>query len=267
MASRKDDNKAGRILRIVNYCNSQILNVNEYTLIRTIFSHILENNRIESIEQLANEASTSQASVSRFIKKIGYSSFSEFRFQYVSEFSQLYKFRKSEHESYMEKETSIIDIEYTKALQNLENTKKILDESKIQNIVQILTNADSVTILGDDHCLSDFYTLQLNLMASGIPAFLFKNEEMQTLHAKSLHEGDVVIYLNVARQFLTPPHRKLLTELRQNSVCLIGIVQDRMLESLFDHCLLYGIEGSFNYGFYSLWYLSQVLSEMVIDEQ
>ena len=54
---------------LITYCNTQMINANEYNIARVILEHVNEIDSM-SLENLSNESNISQASVSRFIKKI-----------------------------------------------------------------------------------------------------------------------------------------------------------------------------------------------------
>lgn len=65
---RKNDNAKNKMLHLIAYCNSQISNTTDLMIAANILK-MTENNVMLSLEQLANNASVSQASVHRFIRK------------------------------------------------------------------------------------------------------------------------------------------------------------------------------------------------------
>ena len=153
---------------------------------------------------------------------------------------------------------------YQRAVSNLNATMQKIDRDVLRSVVMKMDNARSVSICGDDHTLSIFYTFQLDLMARGVPTFLFKNEEIQNMNASALQDGDVLLFLNVFRDFVHPEQLEILKQLRKKSdVYTVGLFQDDGLEDLFDAYVLYGNGGSMNDGFYSLWMLSQIMSELL----
>ena len=80
-----------RVINLINYCNSQVTNVNDQAIIRALFSHASDESEagpITSLEQIAREANISPASVSRFIRKAGYASFEVFRTSFSRDLEQ-----------------------------------------------------------------------------------------------------------------------------------------------------------------------------------
>ena len=84
------------------------------------------------------------------------------------------------------------------------------------------------------------------------------------MNASALQDGDVLLFLNVFSDFVHPEQLEILQQLRKkHGVYTVGLFQDDGLEDLFDAYVLYGNCGSMNDGFYSLWMLSQVMSELL----
>lgn len=261
-----------RVINLINYCNSQVTNVNDQAIIRALFLHASDESEagpITSLEQIAREANISPASVSRFIRKAGYTSFEDFRTSFSRDLEQVYHRRAYDHaRTYGKGTADVFETIYQQALDNLRATNDSLDREQLRNIAQVLDNAHSVTIYGDEHALADLYTLQIDLMGRGVAAFLFKNEMMQQLHAQNLSEGDVVLFVTVAQDFIRSGQMTILKELHERKgITLIGLSQDDEPEfrTLFDHFVLYGLPGSLNDGFHSLWYLSLLMSELLYE--
>jgi len=252
-------------LQLINICNTQLNNPAEYTIARAILSLSDEKETI-TLSRLAEMANTSEASVSRFIRKCGYASFQDFRQNYQLFMVQLRLSRKVEglRTNQTRDYEEIAQIVYNRMKYNIERTKENVKPERLMDLIHRFRNASSVTFLGDDHTLSDFYTLQLDLLAAGIPSYLFKNREFQKIHAKSLQPGDLLVYLNVHTDFMTSTEKKIMLDLHEKGVALVGMYQEEPegMTDLFDDLILYGAAGSKNDGFVSLWYLSRTLSEL-----
>ncbi|MBQ9006544.1 MAG: MurR/RpiR family transcriptional regulator, partial [Atopobiaceae bacterium] len=260
-----------RVINLINYCNSQVLNVNEQAIINAIFRHTTDEGEagpILSLEQIAHEASISPASVSRFIKKAGYASFEDFRTSFSRDLEQVYHRRAFAHATvYGGGTKDIFETIYQNAIENLRATYESLDHDLLWQIVRLMDNARTVVIYGDEHALADLYTLQLDLMARGVATFLFKNEEMQAMQAQHVGEGDVVLFAAVASTFVRPDQRLLLEGLhRLDGVTSIGLCQDdEGVSELFDLFYPFGQPGTLNDGYHSLWLLSLLMSEMLYE--
>ena len=93
---RKNDNAKNKTLHLIAYCNSQISNTTDLMIAASILK-MTENNVMLSLEQLANNASVSQASVHRFIRKAGFDSYEDFRACYLNAVLEMNINRKKMH--------------------------------------------------------------------------------------------------------------------------------------------------------------------------
>ncbi len=206
----------------------------------------------------------SQASISRFIRKIGYSSFEEFKECFEREFDQLYDVRNYQHTLLCEDKEgdTLKEWMFEKAKSNLECTYQALDMEKLKHLAQTLDQARFVSILGDLHVQEICFTLQLDLMARGVPTYMYSSYAIRNMHFEKLKPGGVLLCIAAAHPFISPEERKILETYQNNSdIIKIGILQDPEDSGLFDHVLLYGKPHTLNDGFYSLQYISQLLSE------
>jgi len=260
----------GLFLRLVNYCNTQINNTNEYHIAKIILENISHSNDL-SLEALANQANISQASISRFIKKAGFNSYQEFREAIKGSISDISLNRQLQNVTrfILGDDEAMIESLYQESICNLAATRASIDISKLKQIIHWMKTASSVSFFGDDHGLSLFYTLQLDALVNGIPAYLFKKEEFQYQHAKLLGKNDLVIFLNVFEGFIPPAQKELLADMKKRGVKTVILCQDKRDDwpQYFDMIYYYGMEKTINVGFYSLYYLSIVLSELYYREQ
>ena len=268
MQSGSMDIYLAKLTKAINYCNTQILNPSEYCVIKAVFNHFRDKEdgyEKLTVENLANESAFSQASISRFIKKIGYDSFQEFRMSFHNARQRLLERRGSHVEHlYGRDAKTAVDTRYQQAVDNLTKTYQSFDLPGYERIVRQMLSASSVTFISDDLGLSLFFTLQLDLIACGIPVFLFKNIEVQKEHSQSLGKDDLVIFLNADAGFTTDEQWEILRHLH-GKARMIGFFQDRRpdLQKLFDQCVFYGAEGRVHDGFYSLFLISRIFSDLI----
>ena len=150
-------------------------------------------------------------------------------------------------------------------MDNLVSTNDSFDYEKIDSILSLLESAKEVIFLGDEHALSIFYTLQLDLLFAGIPAYLYKNPDVQEGMATRVGPGTVVVFLNIENNFVSESRANVIKQMKGHGATIIVFSQqdvDDILE--YDHIYKYGIAGSHNNGYYSLFFLSQILSGALI---
>ena len=102
----------------------------------------------------------------------------------------------------------------------------------------------------------DFYTVQLDLVANEVPAYLFDLQEFQDIHSDFFKDGDTLVLLNVSNDFYSEIQKRVVEKASQKNLKLVVFAQD-------DYIYQYGIPKSINDGYYSLFYLSQIISELI----
>lgn len=267
MAKVSEKNQNVRVLQFINACNTQTANSTEYMISHAILESVLNQEKM-TLQGLAERAAISPAAISRYIRKMGYASFEDFKMNFDS---SLYQIRLYRQLHYMQQYhhlscRQMADHIYEDALANLKATYEQLDLEKIKALIQKMKQSNSVMILGDDHTLSDFYTFQLDLLFWGIPAYLYKQHEIQKMQADRMDDKSIVLYLNVCEDFIMPQDWDILRHMHQKGAFLTGIFQENneKISALFDEIFLYGVPHSVNSGFQSLFFLSQIFSEILM---
>ena len=139
-----------------------------------------------------------------------------------------------------------------------------LDMEKLVAITKLLLNSRSVTFIGDTHEMIDFYTVQLDLVANEVPEYLFDLQEFQDIHSDFFKDGDTLVLLNVSNDFYSEIQKRVVEKASQKNLKLVVFAQDDLAEQkIFDYIYQYGIPKSINDGYYSLFYLSQIISELI----
>ncbi|MGM9942453.1 MAG: MurR/RpiR family transcriptional regulator [Bulleidia sp.] len=267
---KKNGNAKNKMLHLIAYCNSQISNTTDLMIASTILK-MTENNVTLSLEQLAEQASVSQASVYRFIRKAGFENYDDFRNCYLNAVLEMNINRKKMHRQtfgVIDDPKKIPDILYENALSNMLESGRKTDLKQIRRVVRILQEAGCVTCVGNEHELSEFHTVQLDLIGEGVPVFLQYNANLQKSLLKYLQDGDVIVVINVFEKWLGEDLRNEIAAIREKKrIRTIGFFQEDVpeLRQLFDEYVLYGEPDSHNQGFFSLMLISQLISEMLYE--
>lgn len=253
-------------LDFIKYCNEQIYNTNEYNIAKVILDNI---NIIEnlSLEKIAEEANISIASVSRFINNAGFKNFTQFKYE-MKMLNKDLKMRRiiSHTERFMR--TSIDQINeniFDDGIKNLYETKKKLSTDKLKEIIKLMKSYKRITFIGDTHELADFYTLQIDLLVNDLPAFFFNINEINKFQIHSYQpKEDLIIYLDVHHEWFIGNRKEILLKLKNKKIPILAFAQEaEHLINIVDYLYLYGIKNSVNDGYYSLFYISRILSELI----
>lgn len=248
----------------IKACNEHLHNTNDYNIARVLLEN-LSNIQNLSLEKIAQEANISIASVSRFISKCGFTSFQDFK-NSIQTFNNIKFHRSLSHtQRFMRTTPETMSLYlYDDAINNLNQTQKNLDINKLIQITHQLTHSRTITILGDSHELDDFYTLQLDLTINNIPTYLFNIHDNTLPYINFLKEDDTVIYIDVYDGWFDTHKENILKKIKQKHITLICIVQEpEKFIPYADIIYVYGIKNSLNDGYYSLPYISRILSELL----
>ncbi len=255
-----------KLLMLMQHCNFAVSNENDYAISSVIIKRIVTNADL-SIEQIAEEACISQASVSRFVRKAGFDSWQSFReccsgaCNEIGQRRYAYSFADWKNKNLSEMSDNLLD----RITSNLKATNKGLDSDGIESILSKMISASEVIFIGDEHALSIFYTLQLDLLFAGIPSYLYKNMDVQESLSHHILKGAVVIFLNIENNFLVPKQLNTIKAMKEAGAYIIVFSQQDCSDKIsYDMVYRYGIPESANDGYYSLFYLSQLLSDLLI---
>lgn len=249
--------------KFVKFCNEKVSSQNEYIISRVLLLHIHDMNR-QSLENISREANISQASISRFISKLGFPSFQEFKHYMQLASTQLSLSRRlsveQNHSRQNPEQTArkLLD----DSLENLQATYEIVNFGKMQMVLQTMQKARTITIVGDTHELACFYMLQLDLLANGIPCQLTNISDLDRVRISKLGPDDVILYLEVFCEWFDTTKADFLNRLYEKGVQIISFSQDNpKLDACSTIHVTYGVAGSSNDGYYSLFYINRLLSQ------
>ena len=278
-----------KLLMLMQYCNSAVSNQNDYMVSSVIIRRIVNDEDL-SIEQISEEACISQASVSRFIRKAGFDNWQDFReccSGACREIGQRRYYTGTAHQPADNRQQvvdrkaansdstrhsadtgmirSMSDTIFSNIIANLDATRNGMDYGALDEVISKISSAREVIFIGDEHALSIFYTLQLDLMFTGIPAYLYKNIDVQSEMATRVKKGSAVIYLNIENNFINPKNAQAICKMREAGAYVIVFSQQDCKDLVdYDFVYNYGLPGSANDGYYSLFFLSQLLSNALI---
>ena len=261
MDYRQTNNELQKYMGFIRYCSSRIENETDFSIIHTILNHIDDLSSL-SVDLIAAKAAVSNASVSRLIKKMGFSSAKDLR-------NTLNKVRERVgllREFYYQERTLGRDpasVTSENALKNIQASINSINYEKLQHIIRIAKASDRILFIGDTRELSIFMTFQLDFINTGIPAFAFNDLSYSLLESRFLTERSSVILLSLATEWHQDIYDEILTGAEKKGSHIIVFHQDdRPVFKKAEISYPYGIQGSGNAGYHSLAILNEILSAM-----
>jgi len=193
----------------INYYNDFILKTsndlqsdNEIVITQKIIKNI---NHIFSLSltELSTQSYSSPATIIRFIKRLGFESYTDFRQKVSSSYIQSIP-NEVANRGKSKRSLNILKVKkfYEEKVHCLESTYNHLNISALKDLANQLVQARSVTLLGDYHSLEIFYLLSITLNMYNIPCYIFKQKEVLLEHLHTRKEGDLVLHTlsNMANQ-------------------------------------------------------------------
>lgn len=178
-----------------------------------------------TISDMAKLCFVSDSTLSRFVNKLGFKSYHEFRQSFKAHY-----FFENDYPAFFEDDTAF---DYSTSVNNLgiaiardiQNTLKLFNDDLLIDVVRQIHNASSTTFYGlniHQHIAIDFQTRLLKL---GKPSFAFNSIEQQYLHAKTSGSNDLAIFISVhGRSVLL--RKDILEVLKSNGTHIIVMSQD-----------------------------------------
>lgn len=161
-----------------------------------ILKNIQESSRI-TIGELAERANTSQASISRFCRKLGFKNFADFRLSLAQEAtSEVHHIHGA-----IDVEDSVADIISkicTVNVKAITDTLKILDPNAMENAAKNIVSAERVKIFavgGSESIATDIYHKFLRI---GLECFFQVGIRFQQMQAALAKPGDVILVLSIS---------------------------------------------------------------------
>ncbi len=207
-------------------CFLRIQNLrDEFTLSELKISEYILERSVESCdmtaEELATETSTSQASVIRFAKKLGYSGFLDFKIELarsinqedleLSEFDEGYKISGN---SVKICEDNIKAIEYT---------SRLIDLEAVDQAIDLILKSDRINIVAGGNAYLVGLDLEYKLVELGKAAVIYKDPHIQEISAGNLREEDLVIAISQCGK--NENTLKATKEAKKNNVTIISITK------------------------------------------
>ncbi len=183
------------------------LNKNSFTNNEELIYEFIKDNAYEvfrgTIVDMANKVGVSQPAITRFCKKIGYESFTDFKMN-------LYKAEKESGETKSSDMNFPVLESYTSLIKKMDT---VLDKHELKEFAHSIINARRVFIVGTHKSRLPAELFQLNVYKFGINCNLFTSETDVELNMLT-NSDDLVIIVSAFGEL----YKNLVKELNNNDV-------------------------------------------------
>ncbi|WP_326512907.1 MurR/RpiR family transcriptional regulator [Clostridium intestinale] len=212
-----------------------------YTIAWTMLNNIKKVPKL-NINQLADMCYTSSATISRFIKKLEYESFSEFKEQ-VDLNLKYYRLKASFNPKFIQEKSSnpdeLTNDFYDLVINNLKQTSENLDIRKLDKLVEYIYRYKKIAFFGMQFSQYISMEIQTMLLMLGKLVTAFVDMQEQYQYVDDMDENSLAIILTVAGRVA---NTELIKKIKNKNAKLVIITQNPNTQYMeeADLVLLYG---------------------------
>lgn len=250
----KDKNLMHELLTMVN---SAYHESNDTVVARALLEN-RENIAHTSMDMISKKYYVSQASITRFIKKIGYDDYRSFREAMV--YSQEYMRFRYEHPEYADVNAVIRGVD--EDVQRVTDGMKGIDPAVFCRIADLFLEYDNIWFFGSEMTMAMMRLLQLRLEAIGKNCYTLNQLPNQIETLNKLGPDTLAVAVITNDRWIKAVGTEMFAASKAYTVLLSPEDTDYTAEH-FDEVLEYGINTRNDLAFYQLTYLVQILARMV----
>lgn len=155
-----------------------------------------------NIETLAQISYSSPTTIIRFVKRLGFKSYTDFRQKLSSSYQQFIISEPERRYTFLNDFTETnIEYFYNMSIEALKKTYENIDLNYLNKIVDKLINASSVVIIGNCYSMEIFYLLQITLNMYNIPCFIFKQNKILKDYLTMIDDKSIILYIDTPHFF------------------------------------------------------------------
>ncbi|MCD6449454.1 MAG: MurR/RpiR family transcriptional regulator [Thermotogaceae bacterium] len=182
-----------RVLTLVNSRYDSMTN-SEKKVAKTILSTDTKEILKMTVNEMANLCNVSEATIIRFVKKLGFDSFQEFKLSIAMEMPN--NLQNQDMDITIEKwedPNSILKKVLVGFIRTIESTANIQNMNNFISAVNMIRSANKIEIYGVGASGAVAKVFQYKLLRTGFPATAIEDPHMQCISAANLKPGDLAI--------------------------------------------------------------------------
>lgn len=231
------------IIQLLNIINTSSENETDHILAEYMLHHLKEMQDM-TIYQISDQCYVSTATISRFVRHLGYKNFNQLRdnLEWSNQFKEIFY--------YMPEMNNLIDYK-EKVKDSLDHSADLLDERQLSRILSFIHSANIISINAVSVTHAIAFQLQLFLMELNKQVYSYTHIKQQIDLIRSLKQGDLIIILSVRGNFL----QEIISELKEAKarhvkIVLLTLTKDIKFAEYIDEILVCGDHEDYEYGYY-----------------
>lgn len=212
-----------RLLLFLNDSREETLN---YTIALTMIHNIKDIPNM-TINKLADLCYTSPAAISRFCRKLGYSSLSEFKQHLSTSISNHDKgFSKPRGLKAERSREDILNTMYSEITEELTETKNTLDLKLVDRVIELIYSSDHICIFGTLFSQLMAQDLQTKFANLGKLIHIATDVQAQEKLAENLTPNSLAILISPTGRFIVY-HERLWNKIKASNATVVTVTENR----------------------------------------
>lgn len=150
----------------------------------------IDNISIMSLTEITKKIGVSEATIVRFVRKVGYKGFIDFKLEVAKEYA-IEKEEKETKENYIEKiEDNIIS--------TIKSTKKILNKEKVEEAIELILNSKEMFIYGLGASGVAAVEMQNRFLRFGKLSHSINDGHFQVMYSSVIKKEDLLIVISLS---------------------------------------------------------------------
>lgn len=148
--------------------------------------------------EMADNIGVSQSSIIKFVKKLGFNKFGEFKIQVTKELENAKQNKDKIHnEIYLDDSLEDLSAKvFNETVKAMEDTLKTIDHKYFENVIDVIRQSHKILLIGSGMSSIVAKDLEIKLIKIRIDALHYESSHMQLMKLATMDEQDLVIAIS-----------------------------------------------------------------------
>lgn len=198
----------------------------DYNITITLLKRLHDLSLPLSLKDLANEANVSEATVSRYVRKLYFKDYQDFRSKFIP---SVYSARIARNALFTDSSPELCTELINSEINDLNRLRTTLNMRKVRSFLDDVLSHGSMIMIGGASLIASLYNFRIDLNANGIPCYFFYPVPTQAELLRTVGKSTVVLYV-----IENDPHleyyAKQIDQLHQKGITQYLLTSGRSIE-------------------------------------
>ena len=248
--------------KLINFINKTHKETNDTLIAKALLENRYDLDRY-SLDQLSQKTFFSQPSISRFIQKMGYKNYNEFKTQIALSNFQIITNNSTRKLGTPNEIRNGVYKDITTALESINS----IDMLELTKVINLLKDSSEIYFVGSELSMGIVYLLQMCLISMKKNVYAIFDNDYQTETLKRINDDALVICISLESRWYGNNHYALERVFDSNCKKMLWTIVDYHLdEEKYDLTYQFGQEVRDNIGYNELMYFVLLVYRLLIKE-